>query len=87
MRRLQFLARSLRRRNELAIADDLGAVIRFTKCAPEEREEALWRDPWYLTLIDRLEKRAEQARTENQSLIASDLDAAVELIRRLRALG
>jgi hypothetical protein len=33
-------------RNEPAIADDLEAVIRFTKCAPEEREEALWRDPW-----------------------------------------
>ena len=87
MRRLQFLARSLRRRNEPAIADDLEAVIRFTKSAAEEREEALWRDPGHLTLIRRLEKRAEQARTENQSLIASDLDAAVELIRRLRALG
>src|SRR5262249_12722207 len=87
MRRLQFLARSLRRRNEPAIADDLEAVIRLTKCAREEREEAVWRDPWHLSLIRRLENRAEQARTENQSLIASDLDAVVELIRRLRALG
>lgn len=87
MRRLQFLARSLRRRNEPAIAGDLEAVIRFTKSAPEQREEALWRDPGHLTLIGRLEKRAEQARNENQSRIASDLDAAIELIRRLRALG
>jgi hypothetical protein len=71
LRRLQFLARSLSRRNEPAIADDLEAVIRCTKCAAEEREEALWRDPWHLTLIHRLEKRAEQARTEHQPLIAA----------------
>jgi hypothetical protein len=87
IRRLQFLVNSLRRRDELPVADDLEAVIRFTQSAPEEHEEALWRDPWHLTLIQRLEKRAQQARRENQLRIASDLEAAVELIRTLRALG
>ena len=57
IRRLQFLANSLRRRNEPAAADDLEAVIRFKQSSPEEREEALWRDPLHLTLIQRLEKK------------------------------
>jgi len=87
IRRLQFLANSLRRRDEPAVADDLEAVIRFKQSSPEEREEALWRDPWHLTRIKRLEKRAQQARDETQSRLANDLDAAVELIRKLRALG
>jgi hypothetical protein len=87
IRRLQFLANSLRRRDEPAVADDVEAVIRFKRSSPEEREQELWHDPGHLTLIQRLEKRAEQARDENQSRIACDLDAVVELIRRLRALG
>ena len=87
IRRLQFLVNSLRRRDELPVADDLEAVIRFKRSSPEEREQELWHDPGHLTLIQRLEKRAEQARDENQTRIACDLDAAVELIRRLRALG
>ncbi len=87
IRRLQFLANSLRRRDEPAVADDLEAVIRLNQSSAEEREQALWRDPGHLTLIQRLEKRAQQACDENQSRIANDLDTAVELIRRLRALG
>ncbi len=87
IRRLQFLANSLRRRDEPAVADDLEAVIRFNQSSAEEREQALWRDPGHLTLIQRLEKRAQQACDENQSRIANDLDSAVKLIRRLRALG
>ena len=73
IRRLQFLANSLRRRDEPAVADDLEAVIRFKQSSPEEREEALWRDPWHLTRIKRLEKRAQQARDETQSRLANDL--------------
>ena len=87
IRRLQFLAKSLRRRDEPAVADDLEAVIRFNQSSAEEREQALWRDPGHLTLIQKLEKRAQQACDENQSRIANDLDSAVKLIRRLRALG
>ncbi len=87
IRRLQFLANSLRRRDEPAVADDLEAVIRFNQSSAEEREQALWRDPGHLTLIQKLEKRAQQACDENQSRIANDLDSAVKLIRRLRALG
>ncbi len=87
IRRLQFLANSLRRRDEPAVADDLEAVIRFNQSSAKEREQALWRDPGHLTLIQRLEKRAQQACDENQSRIANDLDSAVKLIRRLRALG
>ena len=87
IRRLQFLANSLRRRDEPAVADDLEAVIRFKQSSPEEREEALWRDPWHLSLIGRLEKRAQGARIENELRLANDLEAGVDLIRKLRALG
>ena len=87
IRRLQFVANSLRRREEPSVADDLEAVIRLKHSSSKEREEALWRDPSHLTLIKRLEKRTQQAYYENQSSLAKDLDAAVELVRKLRALG
>jgi hypothetical protein len=61
IRRLQFLANSLRRRGDPVIADDVQAVIQLNQSSSEQRQDALWRDPWHLSLIGRLEKRAQEA--------------------------
>ena|SRR5437868_5423127 len=87
IRRLQFLANSLRRRGEPGIADDVQAVIHLQQSSSEQREDALWRDPWHLSLIGRLETRAQGARIENDLRLADGLEAGVDLIRKLRALG
>jgi hypothetical protein len=82
IRRLQLAAPSYRR-TDRAVADDLEAAVQYKQFSPEQREEALARDPSLLTLIKRLEKRAQQAIEENQSPLADDLLAATELIRGL----
>jgi hypothetical protein len=82
--RLQLVANSLRRA-EPAVAYDLEAAIRFKQASPEGRELMRARDPTskILTLIARLESRADRAVRENQSPLAKDLQDAVELIRGL----
>ena len=87
IRRLQFLANSLRRRGEPVIADDVQTVVQLKQSSSEQREDALWRDPWHLSLIGRLETRAQGARIENDLRLADGLEAGVDLIRKLRALG
>ncbi len=74
--RLQFVAYH-QRRAEPALADDLDLVIRFAQSDPIGRQI----DPM---VPARLEQRAAQAIEENQSKLANDLRAAVELIRKLR---
>ncbi len=74
--RLQFVAYH-QRRAEPALADDLDVVIRFAQSDAIGRQI----DPM---VPARLEQRAAQAIEENQSKLANDLRAAVELIRKLR---
>ncbi len=74
--RLQFVAYH-QRRAEPALADDLDLVIRFAQSDPIGRQI----DPM---VPARLEQRAAQAIEENQSKLANDLRAAVELIGKLR---
>jgi hypothetical protein len=79
IRRLRRVADSLRR-TEPAVAADVNAAIRLKQSSQEDRELARGRDP---TLIARLESRVALATRENQSPLANDLSAAVELIRGL----
>ncbi len=79
IRRLRLVAYSVHLR-EPALANDLESAIRFKQSSPEKRELARGRDP---TLIRRLEERAKRAIEENQSPLANDLQAAVEMIRGL----
>jgi len=74
--RLQFVAYH-QRRAEPALADDLDVVIRFAQSDAIGRQI----DPM---VPARLEQRAAQAIEENQSKLANDLRAAVELIGKLR---